>query len=254
VSIIERLPLPPPPAGARPGSVRLARGTEPPPDVMGFWTNEPTVADSPAARHERSPTPHLPHEFDLSAVRLRKSPNYSVWVAGCAGFALAALIFWPRGDHEARTQTGSADAVTIVAENAETPPRAPAMAAEETPPRAPAMVAEELPPKPATKSATPPKRSRPAPPAERRKPRSTPRHAAPSTEGSAKPGLLTLDARPYATIYVDGRKVGDTPIVDLPLSPGEHRVRAVSADGAVRSFRVTIHSGDVMRRRVPSAP
>ncbi|MBK7191740.1 MAG: serine/threonine protein kinase [Myxococcales bacterium] len=53
-------------------------------------------------------------------------------------------------------------------------------------------------------------------------------------------GSLTIDSDPYATIYLDGRRLGDTPLFRQPVSAGRHRVRAVRADGAARTFTITI--------------
>jgi len=44
---------------------------------------------------------------------------------------------------------------------------------------------------------------------------------------------VSLNARPWARIEVDGREVGITPLGDLPISPGPHRLRAHLADGRV---------------------
>ncbi|HEU5196799.1 MAG TPA: serine/threonine-protein kinase, partial [Methylomirabilota bacterium] len=38
------------------------------------------------------------------------------------------------------------------------------------------------------------------------------------------PGCLSVNAVPFATVYVDGREKGDTPQACLSLSPGRHRV------------------------------
>ena len=40
--------------------------------------------------------------------------------------------------------------------------------------------------------------------------------------------------------YLDGRRLGDTPLFRQPVSAGRHRVRAVRADGAARTFTITI--------------
>jgi hypothetical protein len=44
---------------------------------------------------------------------------------------------------------------------------------------------------------------------------------------------VSLNARPWARIEVDGSEVGITPLGDLPISPGPHRFRARLADGRV---------------------
>jgi hypothetical protein len=41
----------------------------------------------------------------------------------------------------------------------------------------------------------------------------------------AEPGLLSVNAIPWGSVYVDGRQVGNTPQLDLSISPGQHRLR-----------------------------
>ncbi|MGE5184025.1 MAG: protein kinase domain-containing protein [Acidobacteriota bacterium] len=61
---------------------------------------------------------------------------------------------------------------------------------------------------------------------------------------SGPPGFVTIDAKPvYAVIYVDGKKLGETPLVHISLPPGKHGVRAVSQSGATQTTTVTIESG-----------
>ncbi|MCZ6783003.1 MAG: hypothetical protein O7G30_06800 [Proteobacteria bacterium] len=43
--------------------------------------------------------------------------------------------------------------------------------------------------------------------------------------------LVSLNARPWARIEVDGRAVGITPLGELPLTLGRHRIRAHLPDG-----------------------
>jgi hypothetical protein len=47
----------------------------------------------------------------------------------------------------------------------------------------------------------------------------------------------------YAVISVDGKKLGETPLVGISLSPGKHTVRAVSASGSTKTISITIESG-----------
>jgi hypothetical protein len=44
---------------------------------------------------------------------------------------------------------------------------------------------------------------------------------------------VSLNARPWARIEVDGRDVGITPLADLPIAPGPHQFRAHLPDGRV---------------------
>ena len=70
----------------------------------------------------------------------------------------------------------------------------------------------------------------------------TPEHTSPHPSGP--PGFITIDSAPvYATIFIDGKGYGDTPLVHVPLSPGKHSVRAVSPSGAVRTVTIAIDPG-----------
>jgi hypothetical protein len=61
---------------------------------------------------------------------------------------------------------------------------------------------------------------------------------------SGPPGFITIDSEPvYATIYIDGKSYGETPLFKVSLSPGRHNVRAVAPSGASRDLRITIESG-----------
>jgi outer membrane biosynthesis protein TonB len=73
-----------------------------------------------------------------------------------------------------------------------------------------------------------------------------PKKTAPPTPTPApdpEPGLLTVDSKPYATIFVDEHRIGDTPLFRISVPAGAHHLRAVLADGRERSFDVQIRSG-----------
>jgi serine/threonine-protein kinase len=38
------------------------------------------------------------------------------------------------------------------------------------------------------------------------------------------PGVINVNASPWAEVWIDGRRVGETPIGNLPLSIGSHEV------------------------------
>ncbi|HEY0251167.1 MAG TPA: PEGA domain-containing protein [Kofleriaceae bacterium] len=58
------------------------------------------------------------------------------------------------------------------------------------------------------------------------------------------PGYITIDSTPvYAVIYIDGKKLGETPLVNIAVAPGKHAVKAVSASGSTRSLSIQIESG-----------
>ena len=64
------------------------------------------------------------------------------------------------------------------------------------------------------------------------------------------PGALTFDARPWCNVSIDGRSVGQTPIVNRSLSAGSHRIRCVHPELGTKNLSVTIESGQTTRRRV----
>jgi serine/threonine-protein kinase len=59
----------------------------------------------------------------------------------------------------------------------------------------------------------------------------------------AEPGFYSVDSHPYATIYIDGKSFGDTPLFKVELPSGKHRVRAVRSDGTSRRMTITIQPG-----------
>jgi eukaryotic-like serine/threonine-protein kinase len=62
-------------------------------------------------------------------------------------------------------------------------------------------------------------------------------------------GFLTVNADPYATVYVDGKKHGFTPVVRLALPPGSHRLRLVSSTGQPdKKMRVQVAPGQELRK------
>jgi serine/threonine-protein kinase len=82
-------------------------------------------------------------------------------------------------------------------------------------------------------------------------PASTEPTKAASTGDSKGAGFLTINAQPYATLYVDGKKRGYTPIVRLTLPPGEHSLRLVSSAGQPdKKLRVEIKAGKEVRKFV----
>ena len=70
------------------------------------------------------------------------------------------------------------------------------------------------------------------------------------TVPAGKPGKLYVNAEPWATIYVDGAKLGPTPIVGESLEPGDHTLKAVTEDGRVKTLKIQVESGGNVRKKV----
>ena len=62
-------------------------------------------------------------------------------------------------------------------------------------------------------------------------------------EGAPKVSYLSVDATPYATVFVDGEKKGITPLVRIELSPGLHRMIARTEDGRTKRFTLQLDPG-----------
>jgi hypothetical protein len=62
-------------------------------------------------------------------------------------------------------------------------------------------------------------------------------------EGAPKTAFLSVDANPYATVFIDGEKKGITPLVRLELSPGLHRMIARTEDGRTKRFTLQLDPG-----------
>ena len=57
------------------------------------------------------------------------------------------------------------------------------------------------------------------------------------------PGRLSLNATPWGDVFLDGRRVGQTPVVDLALTPGRHRLRIARSGFAPYEQDIEIASG-----------
>jgi serine/threonine-protein kinase len=110
----------------------------------------------------------------------------------------------------------------------------PAPSPDSVAPLAIALPAPALSPSPATVQVSKPA-PRPAP------------AAAPAAPAPVAMGRLVVNATPWAELYVDGRSVGNTPVVDLPLKAGTHQLRLVR-DGFEPELRtVVVTRGQTLR-------
>jgi serine/threonine-protein kinase len=58
-----------------------------------------------------------------------------------------------------------------------------------------------------------------------------------------KPGTFSIDSTPFATIYVDGKRFGLTPLVKKQLPAGPHKIRATLKDGRSKDITIDVPSG-----------
>ncbi|MFN0248657.1 MAG: serine/threonine-protein kinase, partial [Kofleriaceae bacterium] len=58
-----------------------------------------------------------------------------------------------------------------------------------------------------------------------------------------KPGTISIDSTPFATIYIDGKRIDVTPLLNRSLPAGRHKIRAVLADGRSKELSVDVPAG-----------
>jgi hypothetical protein len=63
----------------------------------------------------------------------------------------------------------------------------------------------------------------------------------------AKRGTISIDSKPFATIYIDGARIDVTPILGYSLPAGPHRLRAVLKDGRTKELAIDIPAGKAAR-------
>jgi len=65
----------------------------------------------------------------------------------------------------------------------------------------------------------------------------------------AAPWAWSLDSVPFARVYVDGRFRGITPLQQLALPAGKHRLRLVDPErGISATQRIVIRTGRTLRK------
>jgi len=112
--------------------------------------------------------------------------------------------------------------------------RTPAPAARPTPP----------PPRraPPARRPTPPHTTPPAPVAV------TPAPAPSPAPAAAEPGLVSILARPQAEVWIDGRRIKWTPLLNYKLAPGPHAVTLVNDNfGARKTLQINLQPGQRLK-------
>ncbi len=178
----------------------------------------PTVADSPAAARA---APEPPPEPRRSGALL----TAGIAAALIAAAALAFTFGLFRGDENGRADAGARDALSasLTDAPADSPGATIPDASGPTPDSAAAGVEADA----GTAHARPGRDAGVRRPPSARK----------------KPGYFSVDSTPYATIYLDGRKLGITPLIRVRVPAGRHRVRAVTESGREQHFEIEVEPG-----------
>jgi serine/threonine protein kinase len=115
-------------------------------------------------------------------------------------------------------------------------------------PTAPRVARATPPVMSATRAAPPPRPTpAPAPEPEAQEEAPAPPKAAPAESASGGTGTLRVQTRPWSKVLVDGRMLGTTPLMNVPLSAGHHTLTFVNDDFGIRkSVKVQIEAGQVL--------
>jgi PEGA domain len=65
---------------------------------------------------------------------------------------------------------------------------------------------------------------------------------------------LSVDTKPWSRVFVDGKRVGSTPLFELPLARGEHVVRLEREDGTRAFARFSALAGETVRLSIALGP
>lgn len=78
-----------------------------------------------------------------------------------------------------------------------------------------------------------------------------PKDPTPKPRPAAAKGKLTLDTTPYTEVFLKGKKLGDTPLVDVTLPPGIHVLTLVNdAKGIKRAIEIEIAAGKTTTKKL----
>jgi eukaryotic-like serine/threonine-protein kinase len=62
---------------------------------------------------------------------------------------------------------------------------------------------------------------------------------------------VTINATPWCNVSIDGRRIGETPIVNHSLPSGRHSVVCTNPDtGASRTVSIEVQPGETTRTRI----
>lgn len=76
----------------------------------------------------------------------------------------------------------------------------------------------------------------------------TPAAAAPT---GAENGALSINSRPWSQVTIDGKVIGNTPQLSIPLAAGRHKVKLSNPElGIVKGFSVDITAGETATKTV----
>jgi serine/threonine-protein kinase len=73
----------------------------------------------------------------------------------------------------------------------------------------------------------------------------------PQPQPAPAQGYLSIAAEPYATVFIDGAGIGETPIISHPVRPGRHTIRVERPGYRTVTETVQVDAGNTVQRRYP---
>jgi serine/threonine-protein kinase len=64
------------------------------------------------------------------------------------------------------------------------------------------------------------------------------------------PGMVTINATPWCEVSIDGRRIGETPIVNHSLPSGRHSVVCTNPEAGSRTVSIEVRPGETTRTRI----
>jgi serine/threonine protein kinase len=55
-------------------------------------------------------------------------------------------------------------------------------------------------------------------------------------------GFLTINANARTSIWIDGKHIGETPLLDYPILPGPHKIKAIGPRNKIKNFNIVIYA------------
>lgn len=193
-----------------------------------------TASDPPPALEE---VPSAEDSEEIPAVAEAESDGRAAGDEVAVASGTEAEIIEPASEIEAQPEMQPEPEPAQAAEPLAVARAVPGQAARESAavaPEAPAAPSPLDEPERAPAAPTPP-RVEPAPELGLSEPEAVP---------APPPIQVNINATPWASIQVDGRDLGYTPLADVPLAPGPHRFRAELPDGRVVEREIEIDAAN----------
>jgi serine/threonine-protein kinase len=199
----------------------------------------------------------IPRSAPVGHGEERKTRAFPLWILGGLLVALAGVGIVVLKEHGDQRSSATASLTALPTEPsapaslhvAPTLPAAPSPAPP--PPQAVAM------PNPTPKA--PPRAAQPAPESPRgatiiaaspsltAAPATNPSAAPSAISASSEPGMLQVVVRPWGTVAIDGKPMGETPLEKLRLAPGPHVIRVRHPAYEPWERTVVVRSGETDR-------